>query len=51
MQTSVRENISSFIGPYTAKELDAVFEQSDMGIGSLARHRSGIDKNQDLKKS
>lgn len=31
------------------KELDAVFEQSDMGIGSLARHRSGIDKIKTLK--
>lgn len=26
-----------------------VFEQSDMGIGSLARHRSGIDKIKTLK--
>ena len=31
------------------KELDAVFEQSDMGLGSLARHRSGIDKIKTLK--
>lgn len=31
------------------KELDDVFEQSDMGIGSLARHRSGIDKIKTLK--
>ena len=31
------------------KELDAVFEQSDMGIGSLSRHRSGIDKIKTLK--
>lgn len=30
-------------------ELDAVFELSDMGIGSLARHRSGIDKIKTLK--
>lgn len=31
------------------KELDEVFERADMGIGSLARHRSGIDKIKTLK--
>ena len=38
-----------FIVDRLDKELDAVFEQSDMGIGSLARHRSGIDKIKTLK--
>lgn len=31
------------------KELDAIFEKSDMGIGSLARHRSSINKIKTLK--
>lgn len=31
------------------EELDRLFEQSDFGIGSLARHRSGIDKIKTLK--
>lgn len=31
------------------EELDKMFEQSDFGIGSLARHRSGIDKIKTLK--
>lgn len=31
------------------KELDELFEKSDMGIGSLARHRSNIEKIRTLK--
>ena len=31
------------------EELDDVFDRSDMGIGSLARHRSNIDKIKTLK--
>lgn len=31
------------------KELDDIFDKSDMGIGSLARHRSNIDKIKTLK--
>ena len=31
------------------EELDELFEQADMGIGSLARHRSGITHIKTLK--
>ena len=31
------------------EELDELFEQADMGIGSLARHRSGITTSKQLK--
>lgn len=36
-------------GAKYGKELDDLFEQSDMAIGSLARHRSGITKIKTLK--
>lgn len=47
-----RNNISNFVifhGPKFGEELDAIFEQSDLGIGSLARHRSNITKIKTLK--
>ena len=37
-------------GARYGKELDELFEQADLGIGSLGRHRSGIDKIKVLKK-
>ncbi|WP_320908156.1 MULTISPECIES: glycosyltransferase family 1 protein [Bacteroides] len=36
-------------GARYGKELDELFEQADLGIGSLGRHRSGIDKIKVLK--
>lgn len=45
-------NLESYVIFHDAlygKDLDTIFEQSDMGIGSLARHRSGIDKIKTLK--
>lgn len=36
-------------GARYGKELDELFEQVDLGIGSLGRHRSGIDKIKVLK--
>ena len=38
-----------FHGPLFGEELDAVFNQTDMGIASLARHRSGITHIKTLK--
>ena len=39
----------SFLGPLSGEELDKVFEKTDFGIGSLARHRSNITKIKTLK--
>ena len=36
-------------GARYGKELDELFEQADLGIGSLGRHRSGIDNIKVLK--
>ena len=36
-------------GKKHGKELDAIFEKCDFGIGSLGRHRVGIDKIKTLK--
>lgn len=38
-----------FHGQKTGKELDEMFDNADFGIGSLARHRSHIDKIKTLK--
>lgn len=38
-----------FHGQKTGEELDYLFEECDMAIGSLARHRSHIDKIKTLK--
>ncbi|MDD4823099.1 MAG: glycosyltransferase family 1 protein [Bacteroidales bacterium] len=38
-----------FHGQMFGKELDDLFEKCDMAIGSLARHRSGIDNIKTLK--
>lgn len=38
-----------FHGQKSGKELDDLFEECDMAIGSLARHRSHIDKIKTLK--
>lgn len=38
-----------FHGQKTGKELDDMFDNADFGIGSLARHRSHIDKIKTLK--
>lgn len=38
-----------FHGALFGKELDNLFDECDMGIGSLGRHRSGIDKIKTLK--
>lgn len=44
--------LSQYVVLYGAKhgdELDSLFEKADMGIGSLARHRSGISDIKTLK--
>lgn len=38
-----------FYGPLFGEELDRMFDICDFGIGSLARHRSNIDKIKTLK--
>lgn len=38
-----------FHGQQFGKELDELFDEADFAIGSLARHRSGIDKIKTLK--
>ncbi len=38
-----------FYGGLFGEKLDEIFEKCDMGIGSLARHRSNIDKIKTLK--
>lgn len=38
-----------FYGQLFGKPLDTLFEQADFAIGSLGRHRSGIDKIKTLK--
>ena len=43
------QNRVIFHGALFGEPLDALFEQSHIGIGSLARHRSGIDKIKTLK--
>lgn len=43
------KNYVRFYGPLFGKELDALFNQCQMGIGSLARHRSGITHLRSLK--
>lgn len=43
------ENYITFFGALSGKELDEVFEKSDFGIGSLARHRSNITHIKTLK--
>lgn len=52
-QTIVNKyNIEKYIifhGQKSGKELDDLFERCDMAIGSLARHRSHIDKIKTLK--
>lgn len=47
--TNHLEEHVTFHSALFGKELDAVFNKSDLGIGSLARHRSGIDKIKTLK--
>ena len=44
------EDYIIFHGPKFGTDLDNLFELADLGIGSLARHRSGIDKIKTLKK-
>ncbi|MCD8081105.1 MAG: glycosyltransferase family 4 protein [Bacteroides sp.] len=43
------EDYVLFHGPLYGEPLDAVFNQSHLGIGSLARHRSGITHLKSLK--
>ena len=43
------ENYGIMHGARHGKDLEEIFELSDFGIGSLARHRSGIDKIKTLK--
>lgn len=43
------EDYIIFHGPKFGTDLDNLFELADLGIGSLARHRSGIDKIKTLK--
>lgn len=43
------ENYVTLYGNKQGKELDDLFEKNDVGIGSLARHRSGITKIKTLK--
>ncbi len=43
------EDYVIFHGPLYGEQLDAVFDRSDLGIGSLARHRSGITHIKTLK--
>ncbi|NTU95116.1 MAG: glycosyltransferase family 4 protein [Bacteroidales bacterium] len=43
------ENYIHFLGNRYGEELDSLFEQSDFGIASLARHRSNITKIKTLK--
>jgi glycosyltransferase involved in cell wall biosynthesis len=38
-----------FHGPQSGEALDALFEMADMGVASLARHRSGITRIKTLK--
>lgn len=43
------EKYVTFHGPKTGAELDRLFEKADMGVASLARHRSGITRIKPLK--
>ncbi|MCC8187538.1 MAG: glycosyltransferase family 1 protein [Bacteroides sp.] len=43
------EDYVIFHGPLYGEQLDAVFNRSNLGIGSLARHRSGITHIKTLK--
>lgn len=43
------ENYVKFFGELKGKQLDAVFDISDIGVGSLGRHRTGIYTFQALK--
>lgn len=43
------DNYISFLGYKTGKELDNLFNDSDIAIGSLGRHRTGIHEMQSLK--
>ena len=43
------EEYVTIYGKQHGKELDAIFEKCDFGIGSLGRHRVGIDKIKTLK--
>ena len=43
------ENYVIFHGPLFGEKLDTLFNMSQMGIGSLARHRSGITHLRSLK--
>lgn len=38
-----------FHGPKSGEELDRMFDEADMGIASLGRHRCGIDRIKTLK--
>jgi glycosyltransferase involved in cell wall biosynthesis len=51
-QIAASGNIEQYIffyGPKAGVELDDLFDNSDFGVASLARHRSGIDKIKTLK--
>ena len=52
MPIIVENNLEPYVilhGQQHGKALDALFEQCDMGIGSLGRHRSGITNIKTLK--
>lgn len=53
IESPIREyNLNPYVilhGAKHGKELDALFEQADFAIGSLARHRSGIYRIKTLK--
>ncbi|MEG1842254.1 MAG: glycosyltransferase family 1 protein [Alistipes sp.] len=52
-RNTIRESgLESYVeitGPLAGDALDAVFNRCDLGVGSLARHRSGIQKIRTLK--
>ena len=45
------KNYVIFHGQKMNEELDELFNEADFAIGSLARHRSGIDKIKTFKKT
>lgn len=49
VQNNNMEEYVILYGKKHGKELDAIFEKCDFGIGSLGRHRVGIDKIKTLK--
>ncbi|WP_028907614.1 glycosyltransferase [Xylanibacter ruminicola] len=49
ISTNKLEKYVILYGKKHGKELDSIFDKCDMGIGSLGRHRVGIDKIKTLK--